>query len=57
MCIIMCFCVPLQNKAVEAQCVSLRGYYLLCKREFVRALDDFYDTLQRLEVNLVPHHK
>ncbi len=46
-----------KHSSVEAQCVLLRGYYLLCKRQFVKAFDDFYDTLQRLEVTLVPKHK
>lgn len=42
---------------MEAQCVYLRGYYLLCKREVAKALEDHFDTLRRLEVTLVPQPK
>lgn len=47
----------LQNKLVKAQCVYLRAFYRICQRDFLEALDDFYDTLQRLEIQLVPGPK
>jgi len=47
----------MQNKAVQAQCVYLRGFYRICQKEFIEAFDDFYDKLQRLEIQLVPHTK
>ena len=51
------FCLPLQLTTVKAQCVYLRAFYQLCHHEIVNALDDFFDTLQRLEVSLVPDYK
>lgn len=43
-----------KNKVVEAQCVYLRGFYLLCKRDVKAALEDHFETLRRLDVTLVP---
>ena len=44
----------MQVMTVKAQCVYLRGFYQLCHHEILNALDNFFDTLQRLEVSLVP---
>ena len=35
----------------------LRAFYKICWREFSSSLDDFYVTLERLEVQLVPDSK
>ena len=48
---------PLKVTNVKAQCVYLRAFYQLCHHEILNALDNFFDTLQRLEVNLVPDYK
>ena len=44
----------MQVTTVRAQCVYLRAFYQLCHHEILNALDNFFDTLQRLEVSLVP---
>lgn len=46
-----------QLTTVKAQCVYLRAFYQLCHHEILNALDNFFDTLQRLEVSLVPDYK
>ncbi|XP_064390459.1 DENN domain-containing protein 3-like [Halichondria panicea] len=46
-----------KNNAVKAQCLYLGAYYSICQGEIISGLDILFDTLQRVDVNLVPDKK
>jgi hypothetical protein len=42
------------NKSIHAQCLYLMAFYSICQGRVIEAMDDLYDNLPKLEIQLRP---